>query len=477
MNRFLAELRIFLTRLLRLRFFRPVARRSFTVSKGVMFVALAASFAAKALRDFAAAGPEPYFNEWGFVTVAAFWGIFATSLAMLSGRSGQVPLSRAISDMAGIVTVNSLLLFGMTIGWIFGAAFVQKQGIPAEYVWYASFWLISIWSLLTILRAGGRLWPSTMRFSQLRFATAVLLAFALVPQQGLFDGPYTDWTRHDVWYQAREAFFLAEDEDVAAAVTPAVDYEATLYRQPAMISAALANVKPTSGDAPQFYFVGLAASSEQTVFKSELLGAQSAFERHFAAKGHSLVMVNSQETLGQYPLATMSNLDLALTGIAKVMRPEKDVLALFVTSHGSAGKISVSLPGFPLNMMEPEQLARLLAKSGIKNRVIILSACYSGSFIPALAGDDTLIMTAASAVTTSFGCSNQRDWTYFGDALFNHAMNKTTSLPQAFNLARDTILKWEKEQGLTASNPQLSLGKNIGKLLETSAPQVSAVMN
>lgn len=476
MNRFLAELRVNMKRTVRLRFFRPVARRSFKVSKGVTLAVLAASLAAKALHDYAAAGPEPFFNEWGFVTAAAFWGVFAIGLAMMSGRRAPVPLSRAISDLAGIAMVNSMLLFGLTVGWIYSARLIQKQEIPAEYVWFAGFWLISIWSLTTMMRAGSRLWPEPFRFSRMRFFAAVLLPVALIPRQSLFDGPNTDWTRHDIWYHVREALFEPDDEANLAAAAPAIDYEATLYRQPAMVGEALADLKPPSGDEPQIYFVGLAASSEQTVFKSELLGAQSAFESHFFAKGHSLIMVNSQETLGQYPLATMSNLDLALTGIAKVMRPDKDVLALFVTSHGNVGKISVSLPGFPLNMMEPEHLARLLAKSGIKNRVIILSACYSGSFIPALAGDDTLVMTAASAVTTSFGCSNQREWTYFGDALFNHAMNKTTSLPKAFNLARDMILKWESEQGLAASNPQLSLGKNIGKLLnllETTNPQVS----
>lgn len=75
-------------------------------------------------------------------------------------------------------------------------------------------------------------------------------------------------------------------------------------------------------------------------------------------------------------------------------------------------------------------------------------------------------MTAASADKTSFGCSNEREWTYFGDALFNHALRKTRSLPQAFDEARDLIKEWETKEGITPSEPQISMGASISRVLE-----------
>jgi hypothetical protein len=473
MNRFLAEIRINLRRALRLRGIGRVSQGGPSVRAPVLAFVLGASLAMKAARDFAAAGSDPAFDEWGLVTFFAGWAVLALAITLLGGRRAEFSLSRAIADLAGIMLVNALLLLIMTICW---RTFAQKPvlgGVPVQYIWYGAYGLIGIWSFVTIWRAGNRLWTKPVRFPGARLVFAALIPAMLIPRQGLIYGSDTDWTRVDLWYQVREALYVEEKQETVESSLPAIDYEATLYRQAAMVGKAIAGLKPPSGEASQFYFLGLAPSSAQTVFKSEVLGAKAAFETRLGAKGHSIVMINSNDTLAEFPLASMSNLDLALAGIAKVMRPDKDVLALFVTSHGSAGLISVSLPGFPLNGITPEALAQTLEKSGIKNRVIIISACYSGSFIPALASENTLVMTAASAAKTSFGCSNERDWTYFGDALFNHALKATDSFPRAFAIARDLIKTWETEQKLTPSEPQISMGKTIAKALDSMTHEES----
>jgi hypothetical protein len=64
----------------------------------------------------------------------------------------------------------------------------------------------------------------------------------------------------------------------------------------------------------------------------------------------------------------------------------------------------------------------MLDQTGVQHKVVIISACYSGVFIPRLANSDTLVITAADAGHASFGCEdNKAQWTYFGDALFNIA--------------------------------------------------------
>jgi hypothetical protein len=108
--------------------------------------------------------------------------------------------------------------------------------------------------------------------------------------------------------------------------------------------------------------------------------------------------------------------------------------------------------------LAPEDVAAVLDREGIKNRIVVVSACYSGVFVKPLANDDTIVLTAADENSTSFGCSNEREWTYFGDALFNHSLKPDVSLEEAFLDAKRTIGQWEARDGLAPSNPQGHFG-------------------
>ena len=63
-------------------------------------------------------------------------------------------------------------------------------------------------------------------------------------------------------------------------------------------------------------------------------------------------------------------------------------------------------------------------QANIRNRVVIVSACFSGAFIAPLANDNTIVMTAAAPDRSSFGCQPQNNWTFFGDAYFNHSVRE-----------------------------------------------------
>jgi hypothetical protein len=70
----------------------------------------------------------------------------------------------------------------------------------------------------------------------------------------------------------------------------------------------------------------------------------------------------------------------------------------------------------------------MLDRTGVRHKVVIISACYSGVFIPRLAEADTLVITAADANHSSFECRDKAKWTYFGDAFFNVALRRAQSL-------------------------------------------------
>jgi Peptidase C13 family len=152
------------------------------------------------------------------------------------------------------------------------------------------------------------------------------------------------------------------------------------------------------------------------------------------------------------------------------MNKDRDVLVLFMTSHGEKTGFALQVPGQMLELT-PQQVALALDGEGIKNRVVIVSACFAGIFLPPLANDDTIVLTAADATHTSFGCAPERDWTYFGDAFFRQSLHPGTNFAQAFDHARVLIQGWEMMDHDPPSNPQAHFGQS---LVDKLAPFFSA---
>jgi hypothetical protein len=107
----------------------------------------------------------------------------------------------------------------------------------------------------------------------------------------------------------------------------------------------------------------------------------------------------------------------------------------------------------------------MLGRTGVRNKVVIISACYSGVFIPRLADADTLVITAADANHPSFGCEDKAKWTYFGDAFsmlrsVGPIISKTPYL-----MARSLVLKRELREGFEPSHPQMAGGGKVEPML------------
>ena len=242
--------------------------------------------------------------------------------------------------------------------------------------------------------------------------------------------------------------------------------EKVLGRQPALIGRALALLEPERASHRDLYLIGFAGFGRQHVFRHEVEAVDELLGERFGTRGRSLELINSPDTVDHVPLAAPDNLDVALQRLGHIMDPSEDVLVLFLTSHGTPGRFAVAMDELSLRDLTPGQLRGMLDRSGIRNRVIIISACYAGSFVDALKGDNTLLMTAASADRTSFGCADKRDWTYFGDALFNHALRHAASFSEGFDMARQLVAEWEQRDGSRPSEPQISIGRNIEAILK-----------
>ncbi len=235
--------------------------------------------------------------------------------------------------------------------------------------------------------------------------------------------------------------------------------------QRGLLRAEIALLAPSKKDATDIYAVGIAGWADQDVFIKELDGGLAAIGAILPIKGRTLRLVNHRETLASLPLANQRNFAAAIRAVGAVMDKDKDVLLLLMTSHGEPSGFALRLPNEVNSELTPREVAGVLAKAGIKNRIVIVSACYSGIFVPPLANDDTIVLTASDAKHTSFGCAPGRDWTYFGDAFFRQSLRPGRDLKQAFDNARVLIHGWELMDRAPPSNPQGHFGPAlVGKL-------------
>jgi hypothetical protein len=221
---------------------------------------------------------------------------------------------------------------------------------------------------------------------------------------------------------------------------------------------ALASLKPQRPGVVDAYVV-VAALDTDPEFGREAREAGRVLASRFDAVGRTLVLAQDQGGDKADAPAAPATLERALAGVAPLMNRDEDVLVLYTTSHGSphAG-LNFKDPARGSAVISPAQLAALLGRPGFNNRLIILQACYSGQFIPALSAPRTVVVTAASSMTPSFGCAAGNDWTFFGYALINLAMRQPDTFIRQFRRAFVTILGWEKSLDVGASSPQMSVG-------------------
>jgi hypothetical protein len=251
--------------------------------------------------------------------------------------------------------------------------------------------------------------------------------------------------------------------DVSFAARGSTEAQATLNRQPHLLERALAELKPSEQGRTHLYFVGFAGYGAEAVFKREVLAVRQLFDERFHTKGRSLGLINHHTTADEVPLATITNLESVLRHLGRFMDLDRDMLFLFLTSHGQEGVLTVHMPGLMLRQLRPVDLKRILDRSGIRKRVVVISSCHSGSFIPMLADTNTLVIAAARADRSSFGCEDRREWTYFGDAYFNRALRQEISFRRAFVRAKQLIAGWEVENRLIPSLPQIAGGEALAE--------------
>jgi hypothetical protein len=333
------------------------------------------------------------------------------------------------------------------------------------------FW---VGAMFAVLRTFDVAAPFRVFAKVLALWAALFVAKNALPHAPVFAGPDYDSRNANLWEVARSqqispASGIGRKQQLAS-IGPTFREAPFDAPKAVPVQTALGELAPQRPGVTDVYAVGLAGWSDQDVFRKELDGAFSSMGRVLPLKDRTIRLSNDPDA--GLPLADHKNFAAAVHTVAQVMDKNEDVLVLLMTSHGATDGVALQLPGKQVVILTPQEVANVLHNEGIKNRVVIVSACYAGVFMKPLADDDSIVLTAADETHTSFGCAPGRDWTYFGDALFNQSLQPGVDLKFAFSRARLMIAGWERMDRVAPSNP---LGHFGPTLVEKLAPVFEAM--
>lgn len=391
---------------------------------------------------------ESYFSSsLFFASVPVFAALVGVMIAGL--RKSWFALA------AGLLAVDcAVMIFQLALQSLFGATvwtFAWGLSLVAAVLVSARL------TALAGLRAGVA--PSTVG----RAAIAVMMIVGVAPLAPQLDEPI---------YALTATLESVSDHPSV----PVIDSEALWTAQPSLVKQSVNAVEPLRSTGQDTFLVTIGAGGSQDLFGREARTARTVLGQAFGASQRSILLANDKASLNRIPLATNSNLDAALAGIASKMAGSSALVVLYLTSHGSRdAELTTNLPDYQsLPSIGATRLAQSLNRAGIRRRVIIVSACYAGSWIKPLASDDTIVIAAARADRTSFGCSDDRQLTYFGEAILTGKLKDGASLAVAFDSARRQVASWEGREAQLPSLPQAFVGRNmtgIWNAPNTASPQ------
>jgi len=424
----------------KLALFLPVSRLAFRIDLAQLLLLLVVSAALDFATDWLRFGPDPYFSAYGAGSEIFAGGLLLLSAAVLALAFRQPALTLSVPVVALAAYPLVQILHALPYG-VFDAT-------PAwAWLWTAGEWALVAWLVAVLVRsvavaqvaAGPRRWPRALAGGAL-LAAPLWLAPMVTPTE-----PW--WKQPAVHGGADPRYPSPASEPVLAA-------------QKQLLDDALSDLDDQRPGVTDLYFVGFAGDAREDVFRKDVQAARKVMDERWDTAGRSVALVNNPRTLLDTPFASVSHLRETLNEIGAAIDPDEDVVMVYLASHGRRDHtLDVELPPLELAPVTPGALRALLDEAGIRWRIVVVSACYSGGFVDALKDEYTAVLTASEADRTSFGCGHRSESTFFGEALFQHGLAENDSLLAAFAAARARVEEREKSGGFSPpSNPQAFVG-------------------
>ena len=208
----------------------------------------------------------------------------------------------------------------------------------------------------------------------------------------------------------------------------------------------------------------LAGWAEQSIFIKELDGGLEALASVLPIKGHTVRLINHRDTVKKIPLANFPNFAAAVHAIGNIMDRGNDVLIMLMTSHGyRRPALRLQLPGDQGVELTPQQVAADARRRGHQeSRSDRFGLLIRESFVPPLANDNTIVLTAADAAAHVLRLRSRARLDVFRRCLLpSQPASRAPDFESAFNHARILIHGWETMDHATPSNPQGSFGRAL----------------
>lgn len=412
-------------------------------------------------------------------------GLNAMAMGLFSCLAAVVVVSLLDRERPKVLPLYTVLLAAtplVTVAWTGYSLLTARAGLEESgpvvslAVSLGLYLVLLLWSILLAIRAirlvhGG---------PKLRSAAQVV-AYLVIVWGTAYGIP-----RDPVWYDdddnlaINSLWSLVESSDPEKLIEMAftegekrklrqawkLDVEEVYGQQPLLLEAALDGLAPQRRSIVDLYFVAWAGYAYQDVFRNEVREARALFDERFDTADRSVVLINHVDTVWDQPMASLTNLRKVLNRFGSTMDADEDIAFVFLTSHGSQDhRLSADFGTLRPNPLSARDLKQALDESGIRWRVVVVSACYSGGFVDVLRDENTMVISASRRDLTSFGCSDDAEFTYFSGALFDEALRSETSFEHAFAQARKRVAERERAIGVDASEPQIHVGAAIRERL------------
>ena len=250
----------------------------------------------------------------------------------------------------------------------------------------------------------------------------------------------TRWSR-----RKRKSADVPEQADKAAAAAPESDL--TNFKDWAVVLVA-GDYRAHSGAPAEFF-----DNARRDIAKSLInVGFAPGNVRQFS--------VRPGRYIDPVPLAT--DYKLLTETLETLTKTARGGCFLYFTSHGAPQGIIFGDYG-----LSPAVMRQLVDDyCGDRPTVVVVSACYSGVFVPAVADENRMILTAARPDRTSFGCSEDYQYTFFDQCIIESLPN-SLDFPDMGKRTQDCVAAREQKEGVEPpSEPQLFVGDRIAPLLQ-----------
>lgn len=213
-------------------------------------------------------------------------------------------------------------------------------------------------------------------------------------------------------------------------------------------------------------FLGSAQHSQSLVFQRDILAMEKSLQALNATTASILLSNQVQTQQLRYPFATVPKLDRVFKQLAAWSHSHPMSLTVLISTHGLPDVLSVNIGNRYYRPLRSAPLKAWLDKLHPRTRVtLLLSACYSGSFVDALQGPNTLVLSASAADRNSFGCSyNEKNTWFIGQLLGTHFAPQNT-WDDVFAATRSGVEQQELAQRVSPpSNPQIRGPETLRKM-------------